>query len=226
MVNRMWAHFFGKGFVNPLDGFDDTNPPSHPELLRKLAREFSSTGFDLKHLARCIVSSKAYQRTSRPTKGNDLDTANFSHMGLKVLTAEMFYDSLVVLASSDKNAPLVKGKKLAAFGLPTRDEFSRYFRSSSDQDPTEYTTGIPQVLRLMNSPLLNQGAPIIRKLADSNASESEAIETLYLTALSRKPTTEETKLMSGYLARRKLGPKGYAGILWILLNSSEFAINH
>jgi ferric-dicitrate binding protein FerR (iron transport regulator) len=229
-VNRMWAHFFGRGFVQPLDGFDDSNPPTHPVLLDKLAREFASTGFDLKHLARCIVSSKAYQRTSRPAAGNESDKSLFSHMTVKVLTPEMFYDSLVVVTAMDKSDPLmmksaVKGKK-GGKGLPGRDEFVRYFRGAADSDPTEYVQGIPQLLRLMNSPLLNGGAPIINKLVNAESTQVEAIETLYLAALSRRPTAKETELMTSYLAKRKEARDGYAGVLWILLNSSEFAFNH
>src|SRR5262249_13314752 len=69
-VNRLWAHFFGRGFVTPLDGFDESNPPSHPDLLEHLRKEFVASGHDLKHLARCITTSKAYQRTHRPVPGN------------------------------------------------------------------------------------------------------------------------------------------------------------
>jgi hypothetical protein len=122
-----------------------------------------------------------------------------------------------------------KGKK-GFGGLPGREEFTRYFRTNPDGDPTEYTQGIPQFLRLMNSSILNRGAPIIDKLCNAATLrvpvETEAIEILYLAALSRKPTAEEARLMSGYLSRRKDAREGYTGVLWILLNSSEFAINH
>src|SRR5262249_15013679 len=90
-ANRMWAHFFGRGLVHPVDGFDPDNPPSHPDLLKRLAAEFVASGFDLKHLARAICNSKAYQRSSRPLPGNAADTTLFSRMALKVLTPEMLY---------------------------------------------------------------------------------------------------------------------------------------
>jgi ferric-dicitrate binding protein FerR (iron transport regulator) len=229
-VNRLWAHFFGRGFVNPPDGFDESKPPSHPVLLDRLAREFASSGFDLKHLARCITTSKAYQRTSRPVPGNEADKTAFSHMALKVLTPEAFYDSLAVVMARDKNDPTMmagtkKGKK-GGSGLSAREEFARHFRANTKTDPTEYVQGIPQFLRLMNAPLLNRGAPIIERLCNTEASQAEAITTLFFTALSRRPTAEETRLMAGYLSRRKDAREGYSGVLWILLNSSEFALNH
>jgi len=61
-VNRMWAHFFAKGFVNPIEDMRNDNPASHPELLQALAKEFSAAYHDLKHLIRCVTLSKAYQR--------------------------------------------------------------------------------------------------------------------------------------------------------------------
>ena len=66
MVNRTWWRLFGRGIVNPVDDMHAANPPSHPELLDLLARRFAESGFDLKFLTRAIVSSRAYQRTSRP----------------------------------------------------------------------------------------------------------------------------------------------------------------
>ena len=70
-VNRFWAHFFGRGFVNPLNDFDDHNTPTHPALLDALAEEFVASNFDVKHLIRCICLSEAYQRTSRVAPGNE-----------------------------------------------------------------------------------------------------------------------------------------------------------
>ena len=228
-VNRLWAHFFGRGFVNPLDGFNETNPASHPELLQRLAREFASSGFDLKHLARCITTSKAYQRTSRPLPGNESDVKAFSHMTVKVLTPEVVYDSLAVVTSVDKNDfPIPAGKKgkggPGGLGL-SRETFVRYFRNGEGTDATEYLQGIPQHLRLMNAPMLNRGAPVVDRLSRSETSQTEAIEALYLTVLSRRPTTGETRLMGGYLSRRNNAREGYSGVLWILLNCSEFALN-
>jgi hypothetical protein len=218
-VNRAWGHFFGRGLVNPVDDLD-AEPPSHPDLLTRLAREYAASGFDHKHLARAICNSKAYQRSSRPVPGNEADATLFSHMALKPLSPEALYDALAVVFSIDKNdpgprKPAARGKAGAA-PAPSREEFARLFRSQ----------GAPQRLQLMNGPLLNRGAPVVDQLVDTGAGRAEAIATLYLTALSRRPTADEVKLMSGYLARRRDAREGYRGVLWVLLNSSEFALNH
>ena len=70
MVNRIWAQFFGRGLVNPVDDMHDGNPPSHPELLADLAEQFAANGFDLKYLFRAVCNSEAYQRTSKPDGSN------------------------------------------------------------------------------------------------------------------------------------------------------------
>src|SRR5207249_4443923 len=102
----------------------------------------------------------------------------------------------------------------------------RTFRFDDDVPATEYIQGIPQLLRLMNGPLLNRSAPVIDRLVSTRASHTEAITTLYLTVLSRRPTDDEVKLMESYLSKRKDDREGYRGVLWILLNTSEFALNH
>lgn len=222
----MWAHFFGRGFANPLDAFD-TGTPSHPELLDKLAKEFAASGFDLKHMARCITTSKAYQRSSRPLTANDADSVAFSHMAVKALTPEVLFDSLGVIGRA--SGEVVKtngngGKHVGGEGN-SRDQFVLSFRVDEDSPTSEYIQGIPQLLRLMNASTVNRGAAIAENLYSSRASQTEAITTIYLTALSRRPTTEEIDVMSGYLSRRKDDREGYRGMLWILLNSSEFTLN-
>jgi hypothetical protein len=230
-INRLWGHFFGRGLV-PGDNLDDKGT-SHPELLRKLEKELIDSEFDLKHLIRCICNSRAYQRSSRPVAGNEKDEL-FSRMNLKVLTPEAFYDSVVVVSAIDKLAqrsPSNKGKNMEAESsssdVPSREEFVRFFRAQGDAGgSTEYRQGIPQILRLLNSRMLD-GAPVVDQLASREVSHKEAIDVLFLTALSRRPATAEQKRVQQYLEKRKDDLRaGYRGVLWALLNSSEFAINH
>src|SRR5262249_40578773 len=221
-ATRPWAHSSGRGFVTPLAA-SATAEPSHPELLDHLAKEFVASGYDLKHLARCITLSKAYQRTSRPVPGNEND-ASFSHMSVKVLTPEVLYDALGVVGKGGGFAGGKEGK--GGGGQEARGTFLRPFRIDGEASPTEYIQGIPQMLRLMNASSPGRGAALVEQLCRSGASRPEAITTLYLTVLSRRPTPEEVELMTGYLERRKDDREGYRGVLWIMLNSGEFALNH
>jgi ferric-dicitrate binding protein FerR (iron transport regulator) len=226
--NRLWAHFFGRGLSNPLDNLDGSTP-SHPALLQRLAKDLADSGFELKHLARAIGNSRAYQRTSRPLPGNQADQDAFSHMALKPLAPEALYDALVVATSIDKTeayrrAGKVKGKQSEAEpAWPTREEFARAFRGAGQGDEAP---GIPQMLRLLNGPMLNAGSMLVESMADEDVGIAEGLTRLYLTVLTRKPTEEEIKLLSAYVERRKDVRAGYRGVLWVLLNSGEMALNH
>ncbi len=292
LVNRQWSWLFGRGFVNPVDDFREGNPISHPELLQLLAEEFRSSGHDLKHLLRCICNSQAYQRTSRPLPANAADHKLFSHMVIKPLSPEAFYDSLSLVtgASMPKDgmkkpgpvnkpgakgqAPIVKpgakptdpaakpvkkmpepggkpapkppepggkpapkppepgnkpgGKVPAPVGTSeSREDFVAFFRTQGEvTEENVFGQGIPQFLKRLNGDLFNRGSPLIGRLVQSGASEEQVIESLYLATLTRRPTAEERELMSGYLAKRGNREQGYAGVLWILLNSGEFVLNH
>jgi hypothetical protein len=78
----------------------------------------------------------------------------------------------------------------------------------------------------MNAQQFNRNVPLVQQLVKLQASPDEAIETLYLATLSRRPTANETRLMSDYVGKRATREQGYAGVLWILLNSGEFVLNH
>jgi hypothetical protein len=234
-VNRAWAHFFGAGLVNPIDDFRTEVAASHPALLEALSREFVRSGHDLKHLVRSICNSQAYQRSSKPVTGNRDDKTRFSHMAVKVMAPAVLFDSLVAAMGNPKLAgslgsPLpyeLYAPKAASTGRPQpREEFIKFFDTRPDPDATtEYTQGIPQVLALMNAKPFNGIPPIVEQLAKANASAEQAVEKLYLAALSRRPSADEVRLMTDYLARRKDARQGYAGVLWILFNSGEFVLN-
>ncbi|MGC4089157.1 MAG: DUF1553 domain-containing protein [Polyangiaceae bacterium] len=93
-VNRLWAHFLGRGIVHPIDDFRSTNPPSNPELLDALSQEFLAGGYDVKQLIRAICNSIAYRLDSRPNEGNSHDTQTFARFHPRRLTAEVLLDGI------------------------------------------------------------------------------------------------------------------------------------
>jgi len=228
-VNRWWAMFFGRGLVHPVDDFHDENEPSLPSVMRVLADEFRATGYDLKHLVRCICNTKAYQRSSRTVAGNEDDLKLLSHHPVRVMAPEALHDSLLAalqLKALKVGAPpatSTSGRSVKKES--TRQQFVRLFNTSeSDADATEYTQGIPQVLNLLNDPIFNQPMPLVDKMVKAGTPPDQAITDLYLTLLSRRPDDAERKLMQGYLKRRPDPRGGYAGIVWILVNSPEFVM--
>jgi hypothetical protein len=226
-ANRVWGQMFGVGIINPIDDMHEERVPSHPELLQELAKQFADSDFDVRFLFRAICNSDAYQRTSRPVTGNESDRTFFSHMPIKVLTPEELYDSLIsVLSNAAKDLPREKAQALAAGkrgGLTVRDQFVAFFGASEGVPATSYEAGIPQALRLMNAPQYARGATLAAQALTRGLGKDKAIEKLYLTALSRRPTADEMTKMTKYAEDHPTD--GYGDILWVLLNSSEFALN-
>lgn len=232
-VNRLWSQYFGHGFVNPVDDLSEENAPSHPELLVGLSKEFGGSGFDVKHMIRGICNSQAYQRSSKPLGDNRDDRTMFSHQGIKALTPEQLYDSLIAVlgapgAMKDANGPKAVAMK-GALQLP-RDKFANFFMGSENSRPTDYEAGIPQALRLMNSPLMANGRLLLASnrmasIASPSTTHEKAIEKLYLGTLSRKPTADELKKLNEHVASQSDLKQAYSDVMWVLLNSGEFTLN-
>lgn len=221
-VNRAWAHFFGRGLVNPVDDMHSGNLPSHPELLDALSREFVQSKFDLKLLCRAIASSRTYQQTSRPGQQGDAEAKLFGRMSVKVLSAEQLYDSLVAILGPPAKTTGID----ARFG--TRHEFEQFFAGDGDGDPTRYERGIPHLLRLMNSPQFagrSISALVARTTAGGRSAE-EAASDLFMTILARHPTASELDLAQQQLANAGGTDAALRELAWALLLSTEFSLNH
>jgi hypothetical protein len=226
MVNRMWAHFFGRGFINPIDDMHDENPASHPELLNDLAHQFSANGFDLKFLIRAICNSQTYQRTSKPAGDQPTDAKLFGQMQVKPMSPEQLFDSLAKAtgAMAGGAAKPNKPNKPALVGN-ARDQFIAFFQTDEGADPLEYHAGVPHALRLMNSAQMNRGGTVLDEAAKLHKTPEGIIEHLYLGTLSRRPTPPEVTRMKTYLDKNGSDTrKAYSDMFWVLLNCSEFAI--
>ncbi len=231
MANKVWAHFFGRGLVNPADDMHADNPPSHPELLAALTEQFKRSGFDVKYLIRAVVNSQTYQRSSRPSADREAaDPSLFSHMAVRVLTPEQLYDSLTGVVGKPGRGPAFArkgfgGKKGPLFG--PREQFIAFFRVEDGADPLEYQAGIPQALRLLNSPLLNNTNAVVNQAVSRGENDPpRVVEQLYLAILSRRPSPEELQRRVEYVRRQTNPRTGYSDLAWALLNCSEFALNH
>ncbi|HJT77174.1 MAG TPA: DUF1549 and DUF1553 domain-containing protein, partial [Gemmataceae bacterium] len=228
-ANRLWALCFGTGLVEPVDDFKDSNPPSHPELLDELARQFAAHHFDQKFLIRAITSSHAYQLSSVPTDPAQEDPRLFARMAVKGLTPEQLMESFA--EATGYRDPTPASQRAFVFG-PRNDLIGKF----TQQDRlTEFQTSIPQALALMNSQLViqatspSQGQTLGAVLDAPFLDTRGRVETLFLATLSRKPTPEEAARLCAYVDRG--GPKhdskrALADVFWALLNSAEFMLNH
>ncbi|MFM8273789.1 MAG: PSD1 and planctomycete cytochrome C domain-containing protein [Gemmata sp.] len=231
-VNRFWAHFFGRGFVNPLNDFGDHNAPSHPALLDALADEFVASNFDVKHLIRCICLSETYQRTGKVAPGNDKPEAEslFARMAPKALTPEQVYDALCVALELPEIAPPPDPKKKPNPKAPPppspRAVFVAAFRGPGEADePTELKLGVPHALKLMNEGYYNTGGKVVDRVLASAKVPADAVEQLFLAVLSRRPTADERGKFATFVEKQKSPRDAYCRVVWVLLNSSEFMLN-
>ena len=236
-VNRMWDHFFGCGFTRPVDDMGPHNPPSHPELLDHLAREFVASGYDCKQLIRWVCLSDAYQRTSRFGKSNEQDNPEtgasplFSRVYIKGMTAEQLYDSLLLATGAD-NTPLATGDHDRR-RHEWLQQFVHAFQTDENDESINFESSITQALLMMNSDLTQHALSMDRgtfleKLTTSRDTDAEKIKRLCLATLTRYPTPKEQQALRR-LVHEGTGSRTNAGwqdALWAYLNSSEFVLVH
>lgn len=228
MVNRFWYQLYGRGLVNPVDDMHDDNAASHPELLATLTEQFKLHNFDTKFLVRAICNSEVYQRSS--VSNADLasvDPELYGRREMRTMTPEQMYDSLVTILGQAQKGDAPKDKAAKKGGPVTpRDNFLAFFRVE-DYNPLEYQNGIPQALRMMNSPFTNRAELTAAELTKGAKTPAEAIDRLFIAALSRRATTKETERLTTYINRPGSTARvAHGDILWSLINSSEFVLNH
>lgn len=232
-VNRVWALLFGRGLVEPVDDLGGRNVPSHPQLLDELAGYFAETGFDLRELFRMLANTRAYQLGSESATESPPPPESFACMAIKSFTAEQLYDCLAEATRRRES-----GQQFAQFAGassfdPGRQAFIARFQAPT-QGATEFQSGIPQALTMMNGALVADATDLSKSdlLVALDApffTVDEKIEVLYLSTLSRLPRDDERQRISSYLAAG--GPTGDArkalgDVLWAILNSAEFVLNH
>jgi hypothetical protein len=231
-ANRLWAHFFGIGIIDPVDEAGDLNPPSHPELLDELARQFVAHHFDVKYLIRAITGSGAYQLTSAGPKTNPEDAHLFARMAIRAMTPEQLFDSLALATGYREQTPFYAPDGSPAPNTP-RAEFLAKF--AGQERRTEAHTTILQALALMNGRFIDDATSIERSETLAAVTDApflnttQRIETLYIASLGRKPRAEEIGKLVKYVDSGgvKSEPKSaLADVFWALLNSAEFMLNH
>jgi hypothetical protein len=241
VVNRYWKHFMGRGLVEPEDDMRVTNPPTHPQLLDRLAQEFVKSGYDLKQLCRTITRSRTYQLTSLPNDFNVRDKQNYSRYYPKRLNAEVLLDAIDELTGhktpfkeqpSHANAVQLPDDSfngqsffLEVFGRPEMDSACECERSSE--------ANLAQTLHLLNAKSIQdkiaaRDGTSGRLAGQKDVSDTDKIYTLYARALSREPVAGEIEASVNYLMGKEGDAKrdAYQDIVWALINTKEFLFNH
>lgn len=200
-VNRVWAQFFGAGLVDPPDDFDELNPPSHPELLDRLAEAFVERRHDLKFLIRAITISRTYRLSSIRTHETQDDPRSFARMRVRPLTADQLIDSLLLAGGITEG--IGYNDRLLQRGSQ-RGRLGALFTQTGDQGDDPETT-LLQALAMMNGSLVTQatnvssGGTLDAILNAPFLDTNSRIEALYLVVLCRAPDPEELRIARAYL---------------------------
>lgn len=236
-VNRVWSACFGRGMVEPVDDFRLSNPCTHPEVLDALAADFAQHGFDMKQLLRRIFSSRLYQQSTRPNETNAEDTRHFSRAYRRRLPAEVLDDAVADVTGRPDTfaatAPGARATQTWSYKIESHflDAFGRPNASSDCPCERDTRLSVVQALHLMNSPRLqsriNHDTGKARQLAESNLTPEAVVDSLYLAAFARPPRPEESRVaLAAFNAPEAKRIVVIEDLLWALLNSPEFILNH
>ncbi len=229
VANRIWAQFLGRGLVHPVDNMSEANKPSHPELLSALADAMVVQKFDLKWYIRELVNSRAYQITgagsledslpiwfdrarSRPLSAEELRDAWTTAIGY-----EAMQQASGAKPSTDRYAPLTSGYLMSYFGTP-------------NNGVGDFQGGLHEHLYLnnggMSSLMSSSKGGLFDALVNSSDSWEQRVDRLYLSVLSRRPSTEERERFVAYLTADNDARTRVSEALWVLMTCSEFRFNH
>jgi hypothetical protein len=242
-VNRVWAHFLGFGFTRPVDDFGSHNPPSHPELLELLGRQFAAAGYDLRELIRWITLSQAYGLSSQvplsslalaPSGGDNPHTGTqplFSYFYARPMRPEEVYESLLVVSGTHARPASVDERQRAKDAWV--QQFALAYGTDENDETSLFNGGVQQSLAMLNGELVRratsrgEGSLLGRVAGNSQMNFLQKISYLYLAALGREPDAKELRAVQKTLQAHR-GDAGAAleDVFWALLNSSEFILQH
>lgn len=235
-VNRIWGHLMGRGIVEPVDDFRDSNPPSNARLLDELASQFIQNGYSRKWAIRTIMQSRVYQLSSRKNEFNSDDEIYASHANTRLLSAEQLLDAICqVTGVNEKFGGVPSGTRavelpdpptdhyfLKVFGQPQREMACQCERSSE--------SNLSQALQMINGPVvhnkLRDDSSRIARLIAEQKSDDEIIATLYLAAVARKPEAAELEAAKAHIAASEDRRQALEDVGWAILNSKEFLFQH
>jgi hypothetical protein len=235
-VNRIWFHLNGRGIVDPVDDFRDSNPSANDELLDALAKDFVAHKFDIKYLIKTIMASRTYQLSSQTNDFNKDDNKYFSHAVTKLLTAEQLLDAICTVTEVPEKFPGMPAGTRAvqlpdgAPDHPFLKTFGQPARELACECEREGDSNLAQALQLINGATVNEKmrspSNRISRLLTAKKTDDEILMELALATVSRPPTEKETKLFLAHLAKATDKRKAWEDVQWTFINLKEFLFRH
>jgi hypothetical protein len=219
MANVIWAHFFGRGIVEPVDDVRISNPPSNKELLEAIGRKLAEYGFDKKKLIRDICNSRTYQLSAATNPTNELDEAYFSHGYVRRLRAEVLLDTISKVTGTEDRFPQsppgtravqIHSGNVSTYFLTT---FGRAPRETPCSCEVSREANLSQALHLVNGDTITQKiaqSRLIPTLLAEKKPPERIIEELYVRAIGRRPTADETQELAAIVSEDLGSPERLA----------------
>jgi len=204
-------------------------------LFTALGKKLVEYKYDFKQLVRDICNSNAYQRTATRNESNATDERNFAHANVRRIPAEQLLDCISqVTGASDKFQGLPLGARAVEIA---NGSTSNYFLTTFGRAPRDTVCAceakteptLSQALHMLNGNTIQgkiQQGGVVKKLLDAGQSPPQVIESLYIRALARKPTPEETERLMAIVGQSANPQQGLEDVFWAALNSREFIFNH
>ena len=235
-VNRIWGHLMGRGIVEPVDDFRDSNPPSNAALLDELAEQFARNGFSRKWAIRTIMNSRVYQLSSKKNDFNADDEIYASHATPRLLSAEQLLDAICQVTDVAENfSGLPAGTRAVALPDPPTDHyflkvFGQPQREMACQCERSSESNLSQALQMINGPTVHNKLRAengrIHQMVKASKTDDEIISTLYLAALARNPVEAELNAARKHIAGSSDRLLALEDVGWAILNSKEFLFQH
>lgn len=238
-MSRVWYWIFGIGLIEPADDIRPNRPPTNPELLAYLEEMFKASDYDFRKIYKLIFMSKTYQRSYKTNASNADDTLLFSHRIPTRLEAESLNDIISgVLGEYQAFKSITpepysfwpenfKAHQLhdGSVSNPFLTLFGKPGRNSSYLNDRSNLVSMQQILHLSDSANINSklnSSAFLKELAKGSVSNEEKIKTLYLSFLTRLPSTKELHTAIKYLETSKTNYEGVKDLAWAIINTKEF----
>ena len=202
-VNRMWSYLTGVGIIEPVDDIRAGNPPTNPELLDRLTKDFVESKFDVRKLVRSICQSRTYQLSIVTNEWNADDEANYAHATARRLPAEVLYDTVHAAAGVTSKLPgLAPGSRasqlidstadlpggfLDLFGKPARESACECERSNGMM--------LGPVLAMVSGPVIGDAVQDatgrLARMTVAEKDDRKVVTEIYLSVMNRFPTNAE-----------------------------------
>jgi hypothetical protein len=249
-VNRVWGHYFGVGLVDPVDDFSQANPPTNARLLDALARDFIDHNYDIRHIERTILTSRTYQTSSVPNETNRFDKVNFARSYVRPMLAEVVVDvvndalgtseTYNLAAGKGEDAKALDGRRMIEIGSSRINNpslafalriFGRPPRTTACDCERAMEPALPQTLFRMTDPdllkkMTNGSNRVAMLLKDKGKADEQVLDELFLATLTRHPRADEVATFHEHRARTSNRTDAFTDVVWALLNTREFILNH